>query len=47
VDSGRGIARINPDAMLILQISPGDIIEIEGKRRTVAKVWRTPTFYIL
>ena len=42
VDSGRGIARIDPDAMLILQVSPGDIIEIEGKRRIVAKVWKTP-----
>ena len=41
-DSGRGIARLDPDAMLRLQISPGDIIEIEGKRKTVAKVWRAP-----
>ncbi|AEA48091.1 CDC48 family AAA ATPase [Archaeoglobus veneficus] len=41
-DSGRGIARLDPDAMLKLQISPGDIIEIEGKRKTVAKVWRAP-----
>ena len=41
-DSGRGIARLDPDAMLKLRISPGDIIEIEGKRKTVAKVWRAP-----
>jgi transitional endoplasmic reticulum ATPase len=41
-DSGRGIARLDPDAMLKLQISPGDVIEIEGKRTTVAKVWRAP-----
>jgi len=41
-DSGRGIARLDPDAMLKLRISPGDIIEIEGKRTTVAKVWRAP-----
>lgn len=41
-DSGRGIARLDPDAMLRLRISPGDIIEIEGRRRTVAKVWRAP-----
>jgi transitional endoplasmic reticulum ATPase len=41
-DSGRGIARLDPDAMIRLQISPGDIIEIEGKRKTVAKVWRAP-----
>ena len=37
-DSGRGIARLDPDAMLKLRISPGDIIEIEGRRKTVAKV---------
>ncbi|MEM2802453.1 MAG: CDC48 family AAA ATPase [Archaeoglobaceae archaeon] len=41
-DSGRGIARLDPDAMMKLQISPGDIVEIEGKRKTVAKVWRSP-----
>jgi len=41
-DSGRGIARLDPDAMLRLKISPGDIIEIEGRRKTVAKVWRAP-----
>ena len=41
-DSGRGIARLDPDAMLRLRISPGDIIEIEGRRKTVAKVWRAP-----
>ena len=41
-DSGRGIARLDPDAMLRLQMSPGDVIEIEGKRKTVAKVWRAP-----
>ncbi len=41
-DSGRGIARLDPDAMLKLRISPGDIIEIEGRRKTVAKVWRAP-----
>ncbi len=41
-DSGRGIARLDPDTMLKLQISPGDIIEIQGKRKTVAKVWRAP-----
>jgi transitional endoplasmic reticulum ATPase len=28
--------------MMKLQISPGDVIEIEGKRKTVAKVWRSP-----
>ncbi len=39
-DSGRGIARLDPDTIRKLQLSPGDIIEIEGKRKTVAKVWR-------
>ncbi|MDK2876902.1 MAG: transitional endoplasmic reticulum ATPase [Archaeoglobaceae archaeon] len=41
-DSGRGIARLDPDAMMKLQISPGDVVELEGKRKTVAKVWRSP-----
>ncbi|MFP3909388.1 MAG: CDC48 family AAA ATPase [Archaeoglobaceae archaeon] len=41
-DSGRGVARLDPDAMLNLQISPGNVIKIEGKRETVAKVWRAP-----
>jgi len=39
-DSGRGIARLDPNTLLSLQLSPGDIIEIEGKRLTAAKVWR-------
>jgi transitional endoplasmic reticulum ATPase len=39
-DFGRGIARIDPNTLLELKLSPGDIIEIEGKRNTVAKVWR-------
>src|SRR5271157_1318218 len=39
-DFGRGIARIDPNTLLELKLSPGDIIEIEGKRATVAKVWR-------
>ncbi|MET1125077.1 MAG: AAA family ATPase, partial [Archaeoglobaceae archaeon] len=41
-DSGRGIVRLDPDTMMKLQISPGDIVEIEGRRKTVAKVWRAP-----
>ncbi len=41
-DSGRGIARLDPETMFRLNISPGDIIEIEGKRKTAAKVWRAP-----
>jgi len=39
-DSGRGIARLDPDTLLHLKLSPGDIIEIEGADRTAAKVWR-------
>ena len=39
-DSARGIARLDPNALLALRLSPGDIIEIEGKRVTAAKVWR-------
>ncbi len=39
-DQGAGKARLDPDTMLQLRLSPGDLIAIEGKRRTVAKVWR-------
>ncbi|WP_330632382.1 CDC48 family AAA ATPase [Halocatena halophila] len=39
-DSGRGIARLDPDTLLHLKLSPGDIIEIEGSETTAAKVWR-------
>ncbi|WP_406656332.1 CDC48 family AAA ATPase [Methanolobus sp. ZRKC2] len=39
-DFGRGIVRLDPTTLLSLQLSPGDIVEIEGKRRTAAKVWR-------
>ncbi|MDD5419423.1 MAG: CDC48 family AAA ATPase, partial [Methanomicrobiaceae archaeon] len=39
-DQGAGKARLDPDTMLQLRLSPGDLIVIEGKRRTVAKVWR-------
>ncbi len=38
--AGRGIARIHPDTMRSLQLIPGDIIEIKGKKRTAAKAWR-------
>ncbi len=41
-DSGRGVARLDPEAMLNLKISPGNTIKIVGKRETVAKVWRAP-----
>jgi len=36
-DVGRGVARIDYDTMDLLNASTGDIIEIKGKRRTVAK----------
>ncbi len=38
-DVGRGIARIDPVAMSQLSISTGDVIEIIGKRKTVAICW--------
>src|SRR5512136_1912087 len=40
-DQGGGKARLDPETMLSLKISPGDLVAIEGKRRTVAKVWRS------
>ncbi|MFZ2410138.1 MAG: CDC48 family AAA ATPase [Candidatus Methanoperedens sp.] len=39
-DAGRGIARLDPHTLMVLQLVPGDIIEIEGKKSTSAKVWR-------
>ncbi len=39
-DAGRGMARLDPYVLQMLQLSPGDIIEIEGRRVTGAKVWR-------
>ena len=36
-DVGRGVSRIDYDAMDALDASTGDVIEITGKRRTVAK----------
>jgi transitional endoplasmic reticulum ATPase len=37
-DVGRAIARIDPNDMKILELEAGDIIEIEGKRKTPAKI---------
>ena len=39
-DFGRGIARISARDMKKLEMSEGDVIEIEGKRKTVALVVR-------
>jgi transitional endoplasmic reticulum ATPase len=36
-DVGRGIARVDLDAMAELDIKPGDIIRVKGGRATVAK----------
>ncbi|MCX6652605.1 MAG: CDC48 family AAA ATPase [Methanomassiliicoccales archaeon] len=38
-DAGRGIARVDPAIMDILGLTPGDVVQIEGKKRTVAIVW--------
>ncbi|MEM3852179.1 MAG: CDC48 family AAA ATPase [Methanomassiliicoccales archaeon] len=38
-DVGRGIARIDPAVIEILGIQVGDVIQIEGKKSTVAIVW--------
>ncbi len=38
-DVGKKRARIGPDAMDYLKASPGDVIEVNGKRSTCAIVW--------
>ena len=38
-DIGKKRARIGPDAMDYLQVTPGDIIQIIGKKSTCAIVW--------
>jgi ATP-dependent 26S proteasome regulatory subunit len=38
-DVGRGIARIDPEVMERLGLTPGDVVEISGKRKTVAICW--------
>jgi len=38
-DVGRGIARIDPKVMEETGLTTGDVVEIAGKRRTVAIVW--------
>jgi len=39
-DQGNGRARLDPETMLLIKASPGDLVFVEGKRRTVAKVWK-------
>ncbi|MGA1974653.1 MAG: hypothetical protein ABSG92_03370 [Conexivisphaerales archaeon] len=36
-DAGRGVVRVNAETMEALGASPGDILEVLGKRRTVAR----------
>jgi len=38
-DAGRGVARVDPALLGALDLKGGDIVEIEGKDRTVAVVW--------
>ncbi|MEM1515111.1 MAG: CDC48 family AAA ATPase [Candidatus Bathyarchaeia archaeon] len=38
-DVGRGIARVDPRVMESLELTSGDVIEISGKRKTVAICW--------
>lgn len=40
-EAGRGVARIDPELMDILDLKVGDIIQIDGSRKTVAKVLRS------
>ncbi|MEM1582130.1 MAG: CDC48 family AAA ATPase [Candidatus Bathyarchaeia archaeon] len=38
-DVGRGIARVDPRVMENLGLTPGDVIEVSGKRKTAAICW--------
>ena len=38
-DAERGIARIDQAVMEVLGLTAGDVVQIEGKKRTVAIVW--------
>ena len=38
-DAERGVARVDPAIMESLELTAGDIIQIEGKRKTAAIVW--------
>ena len=39
-DQCGGKVRLDPETMLNHKVSPGDLVIIEGKRRTVARIWR-------
>ncbi|PTD94530.1 ATPase, partial [archaeon SCG-AAA382B04] len=39
-DNGKGTARLDPDTLVELKVSPGDFVELEGDEKTLAKVWR-------
>lgn len=41
-EAGRGVARLDPALMDILGIKFGDIIQIDGNKKTVVKVLRGP-----
>ncbi|MCK4937269.1 MAG: CDC48 family AAA ATPase [Methanosarcinales archaeon] len=40
LDPEKGIARIDPTTVQMLQISFGDVVLLEGKKTTAARVWR-------
>lgn len=40
MDVGRNIARVSTEIMDRYNIKPGDIVEVSGKNKTVASVWR-------
>lgn len=41
-DVGKGVARLHPEDLRRLEIKDGDIVEIEGKKRTVARARPAP-----
>ncbi|MDH3339773.1 MAG: hypothetical protein OEL84_00655 [Nitrosopumilus sp.] len=41
-DKGKGIARLDRDSMKLLDLSSGDIIEIQGQRKTYSKCLAVP-----
>ena len=38
-DAGRGIARVDPAVMEAMGLVAGDVVQVEGKKKTVALVW--------